>query len=99
MNDVPEALRKRILETFRISVSKNEGKIQALRAILETIDISGGTARIFYNGEQLESSPDLRRKVEEELEEALARQAEFEEWKKKGPVKKYIKEIIKTLEQ
>ncbi len=37
------------------------------------------------------------RKVEEELEEKLALQAEFEEWKK-DPIKKYIEETIKDLD-
>ena len=88
--EMPEPLRKRCLEHFHICVSKNEGKIQDLRVSLKMIDFSGGTARIFYNEELLE-----KQDLEDQLEEALARQAEFEEWKKDDPVKKWIKELEK----
>ncbi len=88
--EMPEPLRKRCLEHFHICVSKNEGKIQDLRDSLKMIDFSGGTARIFYNEELLE-----KQDLEDQLEEALARQAEFEEWKKDDPVKKWIKELEK----
>ena len=90
-----EALRKRSLKHIRICVSKNEGKIQVLRLILKFVDISGGTARIFYNEELWE-----KQDVVEQLEEALALQAEFEdeEWKK-DPVKKWVKELAATLQK